>query len=76
MVKYGQVLVSEEKEGGKKVDKYSGICCVCFEPIEGKPYQLRERGRKFHKDCAERFPGSHYVRLEKRAVEGGKKEKA
>ncbi len=57
-------------------DKHTGICCICFEPIQGDPYQFRAKGRKFHRDCVERFPGSHYVRLEKRAAEGGKKGKA
>ena len=46
---------------------YTGICAACFEPIreDEKAFRFREKGRKFHKDCAKRA-GNYYVRLEKR----------
>lgn len=47
--------------------KYSGICCACFSPIYGEPYQFRPGGRKFHAQCISNT-GNYYVRLERKII--------
>ena len=51
----------------KKIEGYEGICAICFWPIKmGDGIKLREKGRKFHRSCAEENPESYYCKLERR----------
>lgn len=48
------------------MEGYAGICGVCFNPVENsEEIHFRERGRHFHKTCAENNPDSYYVALER-----------
>lgn len=49
---------------------YTGICCACFEPITGEPFQFRQGGRKFHYRCSIK-ENNPYVQLEKQLAAAG-----
>lgn len=49
-----------------KIDKYLGVCRVCFEPVkEGSEITVREGGWPFHSKCVEANPNSYYLALER-----------
>lgn len=54
----------EEGEGSAGTG-HLGICCACFSPIQDEAFQFREKGRKFHPECAKKAD-NYYIKLEKK----------
>lgn len=58
-----------------KVEGYSGICVICFEPVRiGEEFRYLENGRTFHKNCIVFYPNSYYAKLERRRAARRRKE--
>lgn len=53
--------------------EYSGICGICFEPIEkGDEMYIRPGKRMFHTKCAAQHPNDYYLALERRLAKRDK----